>query len=88
VIAGGRVYELHRYAQLIACLAHAPLHYRGDGKLTPYLAHVHASVSKLERAAATCDAQPFDAIEGVDQFLCHALAEVALVSLRAHVRKR
>jgi hypothetical protein len=88
VIAARCVYELNRDAQLVACFAHATLHYRRDSKLPPHLAHIHASVAKLEGAAATRDAHPVQAIEGVDQLLRHTLAEVALVPVRTHVRER
>jgi hypothetical protein len=88
VIAARCVYELNRDAQLVACLAHATLHYRRDSKLPPYLAHIHASVAKLEGAAATRDAQPVQAIKGTNQLLRHTLAEVALVPVRTHVRER
>jgi hypothetical protein len=88
VIAARCVYELNRDAQLVPCFAHATLHYRRDSQLPPYLAHIHASVAKLEGAAAARDAQPVQSIEGVDQLLRHTLAEVALVPVRTHVRER
>jgi hypothetical protein len=88
VIAARCVYELNRDAQLVACFAHATVHYRRDSKLPPHLAHIHVSIAKLEGAAATRDAQSVQAIKGVDQLLRDTLAEVALVPVRTHVRER
>jgi hypothetical protein len=88
VITARCVYDLNRDAQLVACFAHATLHYRRDAKLPPDLSHIHVSVAKLERAAATRDAQSVEAIKGVDQLLRDTLAEIALVPIRTHVRER
>jgi hypothetical protein len=48
VIAAGRVDELHGDAQLIAGLAHTPLHYGRDRQFPPHFAHVYAGVPKPE----------------------------------------
>jgi hypothetical protein len=87
VIAAGGIDQLHRDAQLFTGLANATLHHRRDSELPPNLSDIHAGVAKPERAASARDAQACDSIECVDQLLRHALAEVALVPFRTHVRE-
>jgi hypothetical protein len=87
VISAGDVHQLNRDAKTVIGLANAALEQRGNAELLSGGADVHGRASELERRAARSNTEAFYVRQHIDDLLRHALAQIVLVTTRAHVRE-
>ena len=80
--------QLRGDAHLPALAPHAAFDDVGHAELAPDLAHVAALAFELEHRSTRRDVELRNLRQDVQQFLGHAVGEIFLVRLAAHVCKR
>src|SRR6266851_748401 len=83
--AGDRVDQLAGDAHALASLAHRPFQYVPDAQLAPDLLHVDRLALVGETRISSDDEQPADLGERRDDLLDHAVGEILLLRIAAHI---
>ena len=86
--AGLGVDELRGDAHAVARLAHAAFEHIADAELASDLPHVDRLALVGEARIARDHEQPFDARQAGDDVLDHAVGEILLLRIAAHVLER
>ena len=86
--AGGRVDQLSGDPHPPAGFAHRAFEHIAHAKLSPDLLHIDGLALVSETRIAGDDEQPADAGEGGDDVLDHAVDEIFLLRIAAHIGER
>src|SRR6266446_5729140 len=88
VVAGFGVDQLHVHPKAVSRTLHRALEYIPDVQLTSQLLYVNGSALEGERGVACNHERAIDARQVRGEALGHAIDEVVLLGIAAHVRER